>query len=84
MIRYYEERSTTDRKISQIVTMGGGANMPGLSEYLTNSLRLPARMCDPWQNLSFNGLQLPNTSEKTMYITSTGLAMINPKEAFSK
>jgi type IV pilus assembly protein PilM len=83
MIRYYEERSTTQKKISQIVTMGGGANMPGLSEYLTNSLRLATRMCDPWQNLSFNGLQAPSTSEKTMYITATGLAMMNPKEAFS-
>lgn len=84
MIRYYEERSVDQRKINQIVTMGGGANMPGLSEYLTNSLRLATRMCDPWQNLSFNGLQAPSNSEKTMYITATGLAMINPKEAFSK
>jgi type IV pilus assembly protein PilM len=84
MIRYYEERSPTQRKINQIVTMGGGANMPGLSEYLTNSLRLATRMCDPWQHLSFNGLQTPSSSEKTMYITATGLAMMNPKEAFSQ
>ncbi|HTE22156.1 MAG TPA: type IV pilus assembly protein PilM [Candidatus Limnocylindria bacterium] len=82
MIRYYEERSTDQRKISQIVTMGGGANMPGLSEYLTNSLRLAARMCDPWQNLSFDGLQPPSSSEKSMYVTATGLAMMQPKDAF--
>lgn len=84
MIRYYEERSTTERKINQIVTMGGGANMPGLSEYLTNSLRLATRMCDPWQHLSFSGLQPPSSTEKSMYITATGLALMNPKEAFSK
>lgn len=84
MIRYYEERSTTQKKINQIVTMGGGANMPGLSEYLTDSLRLPTRMCDPWQNLSFDGLQPPSASEKTMYVTATGLAMMKPEEAFSK
>lgn len=82
IIRYYEERSTTERKISQIVTMGGGANMPGLSEYLTNSLRLPTRMCDPWKHLAFGDLQPPSTTEKSMYITSTGLAMVDPKEAF--
>ncbi len=82
MIRYYEERSTTQGKISQIVTMGGGANMPGLSEHLTNSLRLATRMCDPWQNLSFDKLQPPSSSEKAMYITATGLAMIQPKDAF--
>lgn len=83
MIRYYEERSTTKKKISQVVTMGGGANMPGLSEHLTNILRLPSRMCDPWQHLDFSGLQPPNTVEKSMYVTVAGLALLNPKEVFA-
>lgn len=83
MIRYYEERSGAEQKISQIVTMGGGANMPGLSDYLTNTLRIPTRTCDPWQNLSFSHLQLPNSTEKTMYVTAAGLALTNPKELFS-
>lgn len=81
MIRYYEERSNTDKKIGQIVTMGGGANMPGLSDYMTSTLRLPVRMCDPWQHLDFNGLQPPNAVEKSMYVTVAGLALVNPKEA---
>jgi type IV pilus assembly protein PilM len=79
-IRYYEERSNTDKKIGQIVTMGGGANMPGLSEYMTSTLRLPVRMCDPWQHLDFEGLQPPNTVEKSMYVTVAGLALVTPKE----
>lgn len=83
MIRYYEERSGTKSKIGQIVTMGGGANMPGLSEFMTNELRLPVRMCDPWQNLNFSGLQPPNTMEKSMYVTVAGLALINPKDIFA-
>lgn len=83
MIRYYEDRSAAQGKIKQIVTMGGGANMPGLSDYLTNSLRLASRMCDPWRNMTFGGLQPPSPSEKAMYITATGLAMIQPKGAFS-
>ena len=82
MIRYYEERTDTERKITQVVTMGGGANMPGLSEYMTNLLRIPVRMCDPWQNLVFDGLQPPNTVEKSMYITVAGLALTQPKELF--
>lgn len=82
MIRYYEERSGTERKISQVVTMGGGANMPGLSEYMTNLLRLPVRMCDPWQNLDFSDLQPPNSVEKSMYVTVAGLALTPPKELF--
>ncbi len=81
MIRYYEERSTTKAKIGQIVTMGGGANMPGLSEFLTSNLRVPVRMCDPWQNLDFAGLQPPSSVEKTMYVTVAGAALLNPKDA---
>ncbi len=83
MIRYYEERSTTQHKIGQIVTMGGGANMPGLSEYMTNHLRLPVRTCDPWQRLGFGDLQPPSAVEKTMYVTVAGLALTEPKEIFA-
>lgn len=82
MIRYYEERSDTQRKIGQVVTMGGGANMPGLSEHMTNLLRLPVRMCDPWQHMSFHNLQPPNTVEKSMYVTVCGLALMKPKEVY--
>lgn len=84
ILRYYEERSGGKNSIKQIVSMGGGANMPGLSEYMTNKLRLPVRMCDPWHKLSFNGLQPPNITEKSMYVTVTGLALINSKEVFAK
>ena len=84
MIRYYEERSGNSKKISQIVTMGGGANMPGLSGYLTDTLRLPVRMCDPWEHLKFGKLQPPNLAEKSMYVTVAGLALMNPKEVFSQ
>lgn len=82
MIRYYEERTGVDRKINQVITMGGGANMPGLSEYMTNALRLPVRMTDPWHNLSFGKLQPPNTVEKSIYITVAGLALVEPREIF--
>lgn len=83
MIRYYEERSGTERKVGQIITMGGGANMPGLSDYMTNVLRLPVRVCDPWQHMYFSGLKPPNSAEESMYVTVSGLALTNPKEIFS-
>jgi type IV pilus assembly protein PilM len=83
MIRYYEERKNVEGRIGQVVTLGGGANMPGLSEHMTNLLRLPVRMCDPWQHLDFGGLQPPNNVEKSMYVTVAGLALINPQEIFS-
>lgn len=80
MIRYYDERTTSEGTIGQIITMGGGANMPGLSEYITNELRMPTRMCNPWANLDFGKLQPPNNIEKSMYVTAAGLALIDPKE----
>lgn len=82
MIRYYEERSGTDKKINQVVTMGGGANMPGLSEYMTDTLRLAVRMCDPWQHLDFKNLPKPNAVEKSMFVTVAGLALTDSKEIF--
>lgn len=82
MIRYYEERSATQGKIGQVVTMGGGANMPGLSDHMTNLLRLPVRMCDPWQHMDFSGIEPPHNVERSMYVTVSGLALVNPKEIF--
>ncbi len=82
MVRYYEERSGIGRKIDQVVTMGGGANMPGLADQLTNALRLPVRICDPWQEVEFHKLQPPTTSEKSMYVTAFGMALINPRGIF--
>ncbi len=82
MIRYYEERSDSKKKIGQIVTMGGGANMPGLSDYLTETLRLPVRMCDPWLELELGRLKAPTEVEKAMYVIAAGLSFIDKKELF--
>lgn len=82
MIRYYEERSSSKSKIQQIVMIGGGANMPGLSGFLTDTLRMPARTSNPWQHLTLGRLQPPSVIEKSMYVTVAGLALIQPKELF--
>jgi type IV pilus assembly protein PilM len=82
MIRYYEERYGSDRPIGQIVVLGGGANMPGLSEYLTAALRLAVRHSDPWQYLDHKDLQVPATADKPMYATVAGLSLINPPGVF--
>lgn len=82
MIRYHEERSEKHGKIEQIVTFGGGANVPGLSEYLIDNLRVPVRACDPWNNIIFKNLAPPSPIERSMYITAASLALIKPKEIF--
>ena len=83
MIRYYEERYGTERPISQVITMGGGANMPGLTEYMTNALRLAVRPGDPWQYFNFKGLQPPSSADKPMYATVAGLSLVNPAEVLA-
>lgn len=83
MIRYYEERSDSKSKIGQIVTMGGGANMPGLSGYLTETLRLPVRMCDPWLELNLGRLKKPTEVEKSLFVIVAGLAFVDKKEIFT-
>lgn len=82
MMRYYEERYGTERPISQVITLGGGANMPGLSEYLTNVLRLAVRHTNPWQYFNYKGLQPPSDADKPMYATVAGLSLTVPKEVF--
>jgi len=82
MKRYYNERYGTTRPIEQIITLGGGANMPGLSEYLIDSIRLPVKHSEPWQYIDFKGLQPPNDADKPMYSTVAGLSLLNPTELF--
>lgn len=82
MSRYYEERYGTERPIGQVIILGGGANMPGLGDYLTSSLRMPVRSQDPWTILNYKGLQPPSGPDRLMYATVAGLSLLNPREAF--
>lgn len=83
MVRYYEERvNDQKKKIGQIVTLGGGANLPGLSDYLTMLLRLPVRSYDPWSTIQFGKLQGPTNGEESIYVTVAGLALLTPEEPF--
>jgi len=80
MDRFYQDRSGSDKTIGQVIILGGGANMPGLADYLTDNIRIATRMCNPWLNLSFGDIQPPHQLEKTLYATAAGLALASPKE----
>ncbi len=82
MIRYYEDRYGDKRKVTQVLTLGGGANVIGLADYLTNNLRLAVRACDPWLYCDYKGLQPPARADKSMYATVMGMSLIVPKELF--
>src|SRR5690606_5961425 len=51
VIRYYSERITDGRKIEQVLVVGSGSNVPGIGDYFTNALIMPARTASPWQHL---------------------------------
>ena len=79
MIRYYNERAVNS-SLGQIIVLGGGANLPGLSTYITDQIRIPTRLCYPWQNITFAGLQSPHQLETTIYTTAAGLSLITEEE----
>lgn len=79
-IRYYNERATNSGKLAQVVTVGGGAIMPGLSQYLSRELGLPVSNLDPWQWMNLGELPPPPPADHSIYITAAGEAMLNPKE----
>ena len=80
IIRYYLERIGSKTKIEQIIIVGGGSNLPGLGEYMTEALLMPARVGNPWQSVHFGKLPQPTRQFKPRFITAAGLAMVNAKE----
>jgi type IV pilus assembly protein PilM len=78
VIRYYNERLSSDRKIEQVLIVGGGSNVPGIGDYFTNELVMAARVASPWQKLDFGKLAQPNKQFRPRYITVAGLASVEP------
>ena len=81
VIRYYNERlSDDDHKLEQVLVVGGGSNVPGIGDYFTNELIMPARVASPWQKLDFGTLPQPSKQFRPRYITVAGLASVNQEE----
>ncbi len=76
VMRYYNERISDDRKLEQLLVVGIGSNMPGIGEYFTNELIMPARVASPWQKLDFGKLPEPARQFRSRFITVAGLANI--------
>lgn len=82
VMRYYDERISTDSntKLEQLLIVGSGSGMPGIGEYFTDSLVMPARVASPWQKLDFGRLPQPARQFRPRYITVAGLASMNPED----
>ena len=82
VIRYYNERLNDNRNIEQVLIVGGGANVPGIGEFFTNELVMPARVASPWQKLDIGSLQQPNKQFRPRYITVAGLASVQNEDVW--
>lgn len=78
VMRYYDERINNNRKLEQLLIVGSGSNLPGIGEYFTNALVMPARVASPWQKLDFARIQEPPKQFRPRYITVAGVASIPP------
>jgi len=80
VIRYYSERVTEGHKIEQVLIVGSGSNVPGIGDYFTNELIMPARTASPWQRLNFGSLPQPHKQFRPRYITVAGLASVKQED----
>jgi type IV pilus assembly protein PilM len=78
VMRYYSERINSERKLEQLLVVGGGSNVPGIGDYFTEELVIAARVASPWQQLDFGSIQEPPKQFRPRYITVAGVASVNP------
>ncbi len=77
VIRYYNERLASDRRLEQILVVGSGSNVPGIGDFFTNELVMPARTANPWQVLNFGDVPQPAKQFRSRYIGVSGLASVS-------
>tara|TARA_B100001245_G_scaffold152621_1_gene114287 strand:- start:5343 stop:6395 length:1053 start_codon:yes stop_codon:yes gene_type:complete len=82
VIRYYNERLSNDRRLEQILIVGSGSNVPGIGDFFTNELVMPARTANPWQDLNFGELPQPAKQFRSRYISVAGLASVGKEDVW--
>jgi type IV pilus assembly protein PilM len=75
VIKFYENRSASKRKIETIIVGGGSASMPGFLEYMAAEISIPVIVADPWANLDTpKNVHKVSKYDAPMYTTAIGLA----------
>ncbi len=73
--RYYKRRNEKNN-IEKLILLGGGANLPGLDEFLSKQTGMEVVLFDPWHEIDAGSLQGPNALENTIYTTAVGSALL--------
>lgn len=62
--------------VKEIILAGGGAQLPGLAEHLSQKLDLPAKIGDPWARIDYPSALEPKLKEiGPSFAVAVGLAM---------
>ncbi|EKE11206.1 MAG: hypothetical protein ACD_15C00125G0009 [uncultured bacterium] len=79
-INFYGEMSNDSREITKIILCGGGSNMKGMSEFLTEKINKDVVVGNPWVNLNLKQDLPPINAETSVrYATAIGLAIRGKK-----
>lgn len=71
----YTHTHIAESTVSRVVICGGGAFLPGLSEFLAQRTSLEVSLGDPWADFSKEGLITKLTGQGSVYAVTTGLAL---------
>lgn len=64
------------QEVSKIISAGGSANIIGLNEYLTNSLKLEVKIGNPWTDIDYPAILAPTLEEiGPIFAIAVGLAL---------
>ncbi|MBI4117959.1 MAG: type IV pilus assembly protein PilM [Parcubacteria group bacterium] len=68
---------TGRREEAEILLCGGEANVPGLPEYLSSTMRMKVTLGNPWKNVASTEKYVPPISQNhaLRYVTAIGLAL---------
>jgi len=86
---YYNTHSFSDhiapegKRVERIILCGGGANLPGLCDYLSSQLKIPVELGNPWINILPEGSKTISGfpfKHSLKYTTALGLALRAIKE----
>ncbi|HSX19236.1 MAG TPA: type IV pilus assembly protein PilM [Candidatus Saccharimonadales bacterium] len=61
--------------VNRLVICGGGAFLPGLSEFLVGRTNLEVSLGDPWANFDKSGLATSLANQGSVFAVATGLAL---------
>jgi type IV pilus assembly protein PilM len=71
----YARGHVRDSQVARVVICGGGAFLPGLSEFLVERTSLEVSLGDPWIDFAKEGLITQLADQGSIYSVATGLAL---------